>query len=126
MLNPSTADANIDDQTICACMRYAKLWGFGGLEVVNLYAFRATDPSQLWKADDPIGPDNEQWLTRAGMSGKPLVAAWGGNARPNRVCQVLAIPGFDQLTCLRVTKMGTPHHPLYLPKELTPVPWPAR
>ena len=126
MLNPSTADETADDPTLRRCLGFAKAWGYGGLEVVNLYALRATDPIELWKSDDPVGPENDRYLREAGASGAPLVAAWGAHAKRARVQEVLSIPGFDRLTCLRVTKMGYPSHPLYLPKALKPVPWSLR
>lgn len=123
MLNPSTADENVDDPTLRRCLGFAKAWGFSGLDVVNLYALRATDPMKLWKVDDPVGPENDRYLREAGASGAPLVAAWGAHAKDARVQEVLAIPGFDRLTCLRVTKRGYPSHPLYLPRGLEPVAW---
>lgn len=123
MLNPSTADETADDPTLRRCLGFARTLGFSGLDIVNLYALRATDPRELWKVDDPVGPENNRYLEEAGASREPLVAAWGGHAKNVRVQEVLAIPGFDRLTCLRVTKMGYPSHPLYLPKSLKPVSW---
>ena len=55
MLNPSTADATVDDRTICRCMEFARAWGYGGLVVGNLFAYRATNPQQLKNVDDPVG-----------------------------------------------------------------------
>lgn len=129
MLNPSTADALHDDPTIRRCLRYARDWGCGALAVVNLYAWRATDPGDLWTADDPVGPENDAHLVAAAtiaadMSG-PLVGAWGANAKADRIAAVLALPGMDRLTALGVTKAGQPRHPLYLKANLTPQPWTA-
>jgi hypothetical protein len=127
MLNPSTADALHNDPTIRRCLRYARDWGCGALMVANLYAWRATDPAELWTAADPIGPENDAHLyaaaTIAAESGGPLVGAWGASARPDRIAAVLALPGMDRLTALAVTKAGQPKHPLYLSAELTPQPW---
>lgn len=123
MLNPSTADDQIDDPTIRRCINFAKNWGYGGLNVVNLYALRATDPFELWKAEDPIGPENERYLAEAARSGELLVAAWGAHAKKERAREVAMLPGFEKLTCLRVTKDGAPSHPLYLRRSLTPIPW---
>ncbi|MFE4857306.1 DUF1643 domain-containing protein [Streptomyces sp. NPDC056670] len=129
MLNPSTADALRDDPTIRRCLGYARHWGCGALMVANLYAWRATDPDDLWTVDDPVGPENDAHLyaaaTVASESGGPLVGAWGANAKPDRIAAVLALPGMDRLTALDVTKAGQPKHPLYLKAELTPQPWMA-
>src|SRR4028119_2392792 len=62
LLNPSTADARRDDPTIRRCANFARTWGFGGLEVVNLFAFRATHPTDLKCAADPVGPQNDVHL----------------------------------------------------------------
>lgn len=127
MLNPSTADAFTDDPTIRRCLRYARDWGCGGLMVANLYAWRATQPTDLWTTDDPVGPENDAHLyavaKAAADSGGALVAAWGANARADRIAAVLKLPGMDRLTALDVTKAGQPKHPLYLKAELTPQPW---
>jgi hypothetical protein len=129
MLNPSTADAHHNDPTIRRCLRYAQDWNCGALMVANLYAWRATDPNDLWTADDPVGPQNDAHLyaaaTIAAESGGPLVGAWGANARPDRIAAVLALPGMDRLTALAVTKAGQPKHPLYLKADLIPQPWAA-
>jgi hypothetical protein len=124
MLNPSLADEHFDDPTLRRCIGFARQWGLGGLNVVNLYAFRATKPADLWTAADPVGLENDRYLEEAAVSGERLVAAWGAHAKPPRVQEVLSIHGFDQLTCLRTTKRGYPSHPLYLPKGLSPVTWP--
>jgi len=125
MLNPSTADGFTDDATIRRCIAFAKAWKLDGIEVVNLYAYRATHPQELWTVNDPVGPDNDRWLRSAGTSGYPLIAAWGNHARQDRVSQVLAMPGFEKLTCLKTTRSAAPAHPLRLSADLTPVPWPG-
>lgn len=124
MLNPSTADANEDDPTLRRCVGFARAWGYAGLSIVNLYAYRATNPAELWRTSDPVGPDNDTYLRTAGVSGDLLVAAWGGNAKSQRVQEVVSLPGFERINYLRLTQAGQPSHPLYLPKDLTPTPWP--
>lgn len=130
MLNPSTADGEQDDPTIRRCIGYAKAWDCGGLRVYNLYAYRAAKPADLFKADDPIGPDNDAWLRAmadvAVDEHAPIVAAWGVNARPERVAEVCRMRGMaQQLRALDTTKDGHPRHPLYLLAGLTPRPWKA-
>ena len=121
MLNPSTADAEQDDPTIRRCMGFARTWGFTRLKVVNLYAFRATKPSDLWLADDPVGPENDHVLSIEFGSSDLLIAAWGAHAKPNRVAEILSWPVRPRL-CLGSTKAGAPRHPLYLRRDAMPRP----
>jgi hypothetical protein len=130
MLNPSTADGMRDDPTIrrlAGVNGFARRWGCGALLVANLYAWRATDPAELWTADDAVGPENDAHLVAAAAvaaeTDGPLVGAWGANAKPDRIADVLALPGMDRLTALAVTKSGQPRHPLYLKADLSPQPW---
>lgn len=122
-LNPSTADARTDDPTIRRIRGFAKAWGYSALVVANLYAWRATDPAELKRADDPVGPDNDSHLVRVAADCELVVAAWGVHARPERVAAVRALPGMDRLHVLGLTKGGAPRHPLYLPGGLVPKPW---
>lgn len=135
MLNPSTADADQDDPTIRRCVAFARAWGLDGIHVVNLYAWRATQPADLWLAADPVGPENDYFLAcaaaEAAHSGLPIIAAWGANARPERVAHVLTIRGMDRLTALGVTKDGAPKHPLArgchrIPDGIVPEHWSPR
>jgi len=119
-LNPSTADENIDDPTIRRCLGYANAWGYGGLVMVNLFAFRATDPKDIMKAGDPIGPDNEWFLKRTSCDAGLTIIAWGTkgsylNQDKDVLTFVLTDPYY-----LKLTKEGYPAHPLYLKKDLKP------
>ena len=78
-LNPSTADETDDDPTIRRCIVFAKDWGYGGLCMANLFAYRATDPSNMFSAQDPIGPQNDVWLERLAKDAGIVVAAWGNH-----------------------------------------------
>ena len=127
MLNPSKADASINDPTVVRCIGFARAWGYGGIRIVNLYAYRATNPKDLAKAIDPVGPANDEYLINAAREsadlGAPLVAAWGVNAEPARIWRVVHLPGFDRLTSLGVTKDGHPRHPLYVRADTQLTPW---
>lgn len=120
-LNPSTADETKDDPTIRRCIAFAKAWGYDGVVMLNLFAFRATSPSDMMKADDPVGPDNDGWLIDS--MPERAVAAWGTHGtfmgRDRAVKQILA----GRLYYLRLTKDGHPSHPLYLPGTLQPTKW---
>ncbi len=119
MLNPSTADATVDDPTIRRCVGFAKASDAGGIDVVNLFAFRATDPDDMAKADDPIGEENDLHLLRAAEGGFRTVVAWGASVpkrhghRVNEVLRVLRMTG-RTLYCLGTTKDGRPRHPLFV------------
>lgn len=130
MLNPSTADAETDDPTITRCISYSKEWGYNGLMVGNLYAYRATDPSALWDAADNIdvrGSGNDQHLCRMAALAGLIVVAWGGHADEKRACDVIQLlSGFQPLHCIGMTKSKMPWHPLYKPKNLRPFPFYAR
>jgi hypothetical protein len=129
MLNPSTADHSIDDPTIRRCIGFARAFGYSGIRVYNLYAFRATNPADLLTAADPVGPRNDavlrDVLINAHRIGVPVIAAWGVNAKPDRVAKIAGYSYADQLHCLGVTKAGQPKHPLYLPKTAELRRWPA-
>jgi hypothetical protein len=122
-LNPSTADAERNDPTIRRCIAFARNWGYAGLCMTNLFAYRATKPADLVAADDPVGPDNDAWLREVAEHAAIVVAAWGvhGVFRGRGDAVVTMLP---RLHCLRPTKDGHPGHPLYLPQGLSPVPWP--
>lgn len=118
-LNPSVADEVKNNPTINRCISFARSWGYGGVCVVNLFAFMASVPEQMMKANDPIGPDNNVWLTNTATSAGIVVAAWGNHgAYLNRARDVKKmIPGMH---ALKVNKSGEPAHPLYLKGDLIP------
>ncbi len=131
MLNPSTADGEQDDPTIRRCLGYARTLGYGWLEVVNLFAWRATDPRDLARAEldhDVIGPDNDAHILAAARRADHVICAWGvGRERWYRGRQVTALLrgiGAD-LHALAVNARSEPRHPLMLKASLTPSPWPG-
>ena len=90
MLNPSTADATEDDPTIRRCIGFARGFKAEALNVVNLYALRATDPKELWKVTDPVGgSSNDYWIKRILETSSVIICAWGNNAREVRVREFL-------------------------------------
>ena len=127
MLNPSTADATTDDRTITRCIDFASRWGYGSLEVGNLFALRSTDPTKLTLNPDPIGPKNDAALRSMRGRHAMIVVAWGNAAAkfPKREREVLAMLG--PVYCLGLTKRGYPLHPLYVSKNSALLPFnPAR
>lgn len=125
MLNPSTADASKLDPTVRRCVGYAKAWGFGALDVGNIFALRSTDPSILADVTDPVGPENDLKLWQIAHEADAVICAWGVHgALYGRGRNVVAmLRNTKPLMVLRITREGHPAHPLYLPKDLTPIPW---
>lgn len=121
-LNPSTADAEKDDHTVRTCMRYAQSWGYGGICMLNLFAFRTRSPAVMLKASEPVGIENDWHIEYLAWRAQRVIVAWGrhGNhmSRAARVARLL-----PPMECLAVNKDGTPHHPLYLPADIQPQPW---
>jgi hypothetical protein len=130
MLNPSTADATADDPTIrrCVgfdptirrCVGFARRWGFAAVEVVNLFAWRSTDPMVLWANQragvDVVGPRNIEALEAAASSAEALVCAWG-KASPLAADHIRGVGGLlrrcrDVVSCLGRNLDGSPKHPL--------------
>jgi hypothetical protein len=129
-LNPSTADETIDDPTIRRCMGFARTWGKGGLLMLNLYAFRATAPAEMWRAQkagtDIIGGESGYCTALQGYAKEQncdlVIAAWGvhGFKRGPDVSS-----RWNSLMCLARNSDGSPKHPLYLKTDLQPVPYKA-
>ncbi len=121
-LNPSTADETEDDPTIRRCIGYVKSWGYGSLCMVNLFAYRATNPIDMRIQLDPIGPENDTFIFDVCKQAMLVIAAWGtqGDCFQRDQEIIRLIPG---LYILKLTKQGFPAHPLYLSKNLKPIKW---
>ncbi len=123
MLNPSMADATLDDPTIRLCVSFAKREGLGGVVIVNLYAYRATDPRVMFAAADPVGPDNDRVILEV-TTGRTVIVAWGHHAKSTRVAGVLGLLP-SRVFALGVTRGGHPRDPLYVRGDAPLVSWPA-
>lgn len=131
MLNPSTADGKTDDPTIRRCVGFAKAWRYELLVVVNLFAFRATKPRDLFAhADagvDIVGFDNSGVIADAARRAGVIVCAWGANAQDHEF-HVETVRGWMHTAphyALGFTRGGHPRHPLYAPQDSALVPMPA-
>lgn len=124
MLNPSTADAELNDRTITRCIGYATRWGYGILQVVNLFAYRATDPDELVTAIDPVGPDNRIYLEDTIINGGLVVAAWGAHHMAKRQAfEYRDILTARPMVALGYNKDNSPKHPLYVRGDVEPIEW---
>jgi len=113
-LNPSTADAMVDDPTVRRCVGFARQWGFGKLVMTNIFAWRATDPNDMRRQADPVGEDNDEHLRKAAREAQLVVACWGeGGQHLARGQAASGLLGID-VRCLGTNLSGQPKHPLYL------------
>ncbi len=118
-LNPSTADEYTNDPTVTRCINFANGWGYGTFYMLNLFAFRATDPKDMKAAADPVGKLNDSWIKGITDECHLTVAAWGNHgAYLGRDKEVRKL--FNNLYCLKITKSNQPYHPLYLRADLQP------
>lgn len=129
-LNPSTADAAQDDPTIRRCISFARSWGYGGLIMVNLFAYRLTDSKQLKNVPLPHGRENWNWIESASLEARVVIAAWGGHPmariQGQRTREFLEACGVELKCIFENEKDKSPAHPLYLKGDLTPSPWPSK
>jgi hypothetical protein len=118
MLNPSVADMRKDDNTVSKCMRLARTWGYGAIEVRNIFALRSTDPRGLKAVADPVGPENDKAIIDCASSQETglIIAAWGNHGsylqRSSQVRQILQQIG-KPVFAFGITSQNEPAHPLY-------------
>lgn len=118
-LNPSTANEIENSPTLNKCVAYAKRFEFGGLHMINLFAYIATNPKDMLIADDPIGIDNNRWISQI-CNNRDTIAVWSNHGKHrNRDVDVKKL--IANLKCLKINKNGTPAHPLYLSKDIIPI-----
>lgn len=123
MLNPSTADHTKNDPTIRRCIDFSKRLGFGSTEIVNIFAFRSTDPKLLFTQLDPIGVKNDAAIRTARARCSKVICAWGEHGvlldRGARVNELLK--EFGPVFCLKRNTSGAPGHPLYIKGDTQPI-----
>ena len=124
MLNPGTADESQDDPTIRRCIGFAERWHFGAMEVVNLFAFRTPYVEELRAAREPVGPDNDDWISRALVAADRVILAWGNHGAYMERSRIVTrmVSDVVQPSQLGINKTGEPTHPLYLPATTVPKP----
>ncbi|MBK9145681.1 MAG: DUF1643 domain-containing protein [Candidatus Melainabacteria bacterium] len=126
MLNPNTADEQLDDPTIKRCIGFARDWGFGRLDVVNLFALRTRHPSVLIRRRAPVGPLNDTFIVDCARAADLVIAAWGNHgSHRGRDAEVLSLLRALQVPvyCLQTNNSGQPRHPLYVRSTASPGPF---
>jgi hypothetical protein len=127
MLNPSTADERVLDPTLRRCLGYAREWGYGRMDILNLFALRSTDPRVLYAHRDPIGQQNDEYTRSVCVRARTrvIIAAWGVHGkfmnRDQEVTDLITETLGQRLYYLQLTNNGIPSHPLYLKGSLRPV-----
>jgi hypothetical protein len=132
MLNPSIADAVVDDPTVKRVVRFSQREGFGAARIANLFAYRTPYPTDLLTVEDPVGGDNDERLQEEIAATHLIVAAWGDSPvlrRPLgrlRLDQVRQLSADRKVRCLGLTQGGHPRHPgrLASATELRTFSWP--
>jgi hypothetical protein len=118
LLNPSRADERRDDPTLRRCKAFTASWGFGGLEIVNLFALRTPYPRDLCQVADPVGAANDRHSIAAAKRATCIILAWGAHGgyrqRDQAVLALLAAHTDLAPCCLGMTRSNSPRHPLYV------------
>ena len=126
MLNPSTADEQRNDPTVERCEVRARTWGYDALIVVNLFAYRSTDPSALREVDDPVGYLNLSYIFGAVEHSSMFICGWGNHGeikqQGSRVLSLLHSKYPGRAHALHINADGSPKHPLYCAYALKPQP----
>lgn len=119
MLNPSTDDETDNDPTLNRVITFAQREGKRSIIVLNLYAFRATNPDELGRVNDPVGPENDIILNHISRTCTDIICGWGNKADDRRVREFLAIAQRwgTRLWCLGKNKNGSPKHQLYVKSD---------
>lgn len=124
-LNPSTATHEIDDPTIARLIKYAQRWGYLEFRMLNAFAYRSTDPENLYLQQDPVGAENDKVIKSSINSADLILCAWGTHAAHHGRHEALLRLLLDQckrkIHCLKVNQDNSPGHPLYLKSNLDPV-----
>jgi hypothetical protein len=121
-LNPSTADEHQLDPTLRRIRDFSAAWGYAFFVMLNLFAWRATDPAAMKAAADPIGPDNDRWIAHWTARCDRTMLGWGEHgAHLGRDRQVLAALNPEKIFCLERNASGQPKHPLYVARKAAPL-----
>jgi len=126
MLNPSTANEEFNDPTVARCENRAIDMGYSYMIVTNIFAFRATEPSDMRGNENPIGDLNDKAILESALEADYIICAWGNHgeflergASVKKILDDLNKP----LYYLKMNSSGEPSHPLYLKKDITPILW---
>jgi hypothetical protein len=118
-LNPSTANETGDDPTIRRVKSMAKSWGYGGVYMMNLFAYVSTDPAKLL-LPEALDKVNEYHLLATSQKCRKIIFAWGNFKEAEQQGRKIA-DVFPNAYALHINKNGSPKHPLYCRADVQPV-----
>src|SRR5262245_21298308 len=72
------------DRTVRRCIGFARAWGYGGIDIGNLFGLQGGAPGTLGSAADPIGPDNDAHLAAMCAANDLILLAWGEDVELQR------------------------------------------
>lgn len=122
--NPSTADADNDDPTVRRAWAFSTSWGYDSMIFVNTNPHRSTNPKLARVPPESVLEANDDWLRHAITGVETVICGWGDKANPDLARRAVRVMhSLGPLHALRITKAGSPQHPLYLPGNLTPTLW---
>ncbi|KNC92735.1 hypothetical protein GM30_15290 [Trabulsiella odontotermitis] len=122
-LNPSYADAELDDPTSGRCISFAKQWGMGGIRIVNLFAYVHTNRFEMMKAADPVGADNDRYINEMVAGAGIVVAAWGNEGKYLQRSAAIRKLLPASTKCFQINATGEPGHPLYVHSKMELIPF---
>lgn len=131
-INPSTADASVNDATVRKWIGFTKVLGGSRFIVGNVFAYRSTDVKALATVGDPFGDDIGDHVTDILDEADILVPCWGNTSKVPPKLQYAFDVLLDALLSsgkpvrhFGLTKSGDPMHPLMLGYDTPLIPWPT-
>jgi hypothetical protein len=129
-VNPSTAGAQQNDNTIAKEIGFAKVHGWSRIIKVNVFDWIATDVRELAQVAQPASAQNRQFVSAAANEADILVPCWGDRTKVPRglhsaieAMQALLRAQGKPMVCFGRTAGGDPRHPLMLSYETELVPF---
>lgn len=126
-LHPSS-----DQRVLPRCAEFARDWGAGGVIIVPLFAFQASDSSKFVSAAqmgvNVIGPETNTHLAAVFGSASEIVCAWGTSKHDfvdNRVHEVFEMldPARQRVSCLGRSKDQYPRNPIHVARSTSREPY---
>lgn len=81
LLNPSTADNLRTDITAMNICNYSIANDYGRIDIVNLFAFRATNSKDMPYWREAIGEYNDQYILDAVLGASKVIIGWGSDQK---------------------------------------------